>query len=192
MGSNKLLGGNLITDTDPLQMGMTASEVHAGQVGGEMVTVVAEITRPANTTAYAAKDVIAADAAVAPIALANVARKVGGSGYIVGAKLVTDQSTNVARFRVHFYRTTHVVPADNAAFTLLYANRANRLGSIDIGPLATEGTGSDAATGQNMDARIPFVADGAARQLLAVIEVLDAFTPASGQKLHLEVFVEQN
>lgn len=192
MGTSKLLGGNYITDSDPLQIGMTASEVHAGQVGGEMVTVAVEITRPANVTAYTAKDVVAADAAVAPIALSNVARKVGGSGYIVGAKLVTDQSTNVGRFRIHLYRTTHVTPADNAAFTLLYANRANRLGSIDIGPLGTEGAGSDAAVGQNLDVRLPFVADGAARQLLAVIETLDAFTPTSGQKLHLELFVEQN
>lgn len=164
-----------------------------GQVGGYMGPVAATITRPADTTAYAAKDAVA-DSTSAPTVLtfSKIARLPGSSGYIVKARLMTNQSTNTARFRLHLYHTAPTAINDNAAHTLLWANRANRVGYIDFPAAQTEGTGSDAANSQNDTVRMPFVCASASRHLYGLLETLDAFTPASGQIIYIELTADQN
>src|SRR5688572_17883793 len=81
-----------------------------------------EITRPADVTAYAAGDVVGAAASTVPITLADVARKVGGSGEIVHISLETNNVTVTnGIFTVHFFTTSFTVAADNAAFADIHA-----------------------------------------------------------------------
>lgn len=164
-----------------------------GQVGGYMVTVSATLTRPADTTAYTAKDAIA-NSTSAPTALtfSKLARLPGGSGYIVKARLITNQSTNTARFRLHLFNTSPTAINDNAAYTLLWANRAARLGTIDFVACQTEGSGSDAANSQNDTVRLPFVCAAADRNIYGLLEAIDAFTPASGQIFYIALTPDQN
>jgi hypothetical protein len=163
----------------------------AALVGGTTTTIAASFTRPADTTAYAALDVVG-PAVTANVTFTAVAREAGGSGYIVGLRLWTNQSTNVAQFKVHFYHTAPTAIADNAAFTLLWANRDKRIGSVTLPTAATEGTGSDAASASDFTLRIPYKAAAASQDIYAIVETLTIFTPASAQVFYIELAVETN
>jgi hypothetical protein len=170
-----------------------AGENHLGEVGGNEVVVSAAFARPADVAAYASKDVVS-NSTSAPIVLtfANLARVNAGSGYLVKARLESDQATNTARFRLHLYHTAPTPINDNAAFTILWANRAKRVGTIDFDALQTEGAGSDAAYSANKDVRLAFACDAASRTLYGVLETLDPFTPASGQNFFVELAADNN
>lgn len=158
-----------------------------------MATAAVTLTRPSDTTAYAALDAVS-NSTTAPSVLtfASLPRVAGGSGYITKARLMTDQSTNTARFRLHLFHTTPTAINDNAAHTLLWANRANRIGFIDFVACATEGSGSTAASSLVADARVGFVTAAGSSSIYGLLETLDAFTPASGQNIYIELTADQN
>ena len=162
-------------------------------VGGTTRTAAVTLTRPADTNAYAAKDAVS-DSTSAPTVLtfSNIARLNGGSGYITKARLMTNQSSNIARYRLHLYHTAPAAINDNSQFTLLWANRTNRVGYIDFDALNTEGTGSDAAGALNTAIRLAFVCAAASDDLIGRLETLDAFTPANAQVFYIELTAECN
>lgn len=159
--------------------------------GAGFVTAVT-YTRPSNTTAYAANDTIA-DSTSAPtvLTIADAARATGSFSYITKARIVTDQSTCTARFRLHLYSVSPTAINDNDPYTLLWSQRASYVGNIAFGACATEGTGSTAA----QDIVVPgsgnlplaFITASTDRQLYAILETIDAFTPASGQNFYIEL-----
>lgn len=160
--------------------------------GGETVQVSTEFERPNDVVAYTAEDVVGPTPA-AVLTFAGAARLVGGSGYIVGARLMTDQAANTERFRLHLYDTAPAAIADNAAFTgPLYADRATYIGYVDFPALTAEGAGATAAHGQNSDIRLAFVAPAAATSIFGVLETLTAWTPAALQDFFVELTIEQN
>ena len=146
-----------------------------------------ELTRPSDTTAYAAKDAVT-NSTTAPTVLtfSNLTKRTGSEGYIVKARLLTDQSTNTARFRLNLYKTAPTAINDNSPHTMLYTNAANRIGYIDFAAASTEGTGSTGAGALNAEIRLPFTS-GSATAIYGMLETLDAFTPASGQKFYIEL-----
>lgn len=164
--------------------------------GGTTVLVAAPLTRPSNTTPYTANGTVSDSvSATTPLVLAGMARVNGGSGYITKVSLWTNQAANTARFKVHFYTATTgtiTITADGAAYTLLWANRAYKVGSLLLPAMTTEGAGSDAARANNITDRLPFVCANGSTTLYAVLETLDAFTPTSGQLFYLSVGAEQN
>jgi len=170
---------------------LVASEAHVGEVGGTGSVVAASFTRPANVTAYASKDAVS-DATSSPnvLTFTDIARVNGGTGYIVKARLETDQSTNVARFRLHLFNTAPTAINDNAPYTLLWANRAARIGYVDFDGCQTEGTGSDCANAVNDTVRLHFKCAADSRTLYGIKETLDAFTPASGQNFYVALSAE--
>ena len=94
-----------------------ASDQSALTVGGISKVIDATLTRPNDTTAYAADDEISSSTSAPTIlTLANCARSTGGSGYIHGAVLVTSgvMATNL---EVHLYDTSSTPNNDNAAFS---------------------------------------------------------------------------
>lgn len=152
-----------------------------------------DYTRPSNTTAYTAKDAVS-DSTSAPTILtfADAVESNGGSGFIVGARLVTDNVTSMTpRLRLHLYHTAVTPHNDNAAFTSLYANRTSRIGFIDFPALQTSGSGSDASYAVNFTDVVPFVG-GSTNDIFGLLETLDAFTPASGQKFYVELQIERD
>lgn len=173
----------------------SSSESHIGEVGGNLITVSVEKTRPANATPYTALDVVNESASAGTVwTFANLARINQGSGYITKGRLVTDQKANTARFRVHLF---HTAPAavinDNAANAIIYADFTKKIGSFDLPAMTTEdATASTGATAMRDDIRIPFNLDAGTRSVIAVLETLDAFTPASGQKFYLELTADNN
>jgi hypothetical protein len=154
-----------------------------------LASATAAFTRPADTNAYAANDAVAnSTSAPAVLTFANLVRVGGQGGYITKARIWTDQSTCAARFRLHLWNVTQTPINDNAAFTLLWANRAAYVGSITFAAAATEGSGSDAAAAADATLRLPFVATGS---LVGLLETLDIFTPASGQRFFIELTADQ-
>jgi hypothetical protein len=159
-------------------------------VGGKSVQKSASFTRPADTTAYAANDAIA-DSTTAPtlLSFANCANAVGGQGYIVKTRLMTNQKTCTARFRLSFYHTAPSPVNDNAPKPMLYANKDKLIGRIDLDPCTTEDTSSDAAFSLST-ALMPYVCAAADTTIYCILTTLDAFTPASAQQFYLEITCE--
>lgn len=161
-------------------------------VGGNNTVIAATFTRPGDTTAYAAKDVVS-NSTSAPTLLSWVVGRINaGSGYIVKARLMTDLSTDVKRYRLHLYHTVPTAINDNAQFTELYANASKRIGYIDFDALATEGTGSTAASALNKDIRLFFKCAAASQKLYGILETLDAGTPGNAQNYFIELSTENN
>jgi len=162
--------------------------------GSRLVRVSGTFTRPANTTAYAANDVVSNNAtATTPLELANAVRVAAGSAYLVGLRVETNLKSITPRFRVHFFSTAAAtVAADNAAHKEVYADAAIRRGYVDLVAMSTaaDTTNSDMSRAEDYTIRRPMVA--AATSFYVVLETLDAFTPASGQSFTVIAVFDQN
>lgn len=126
--------------------------------------------------------------------LADVVLENGGSGAIVGVRLqVRNATVTNGTFRVRFYTSPIDQIADNAAFTLLDANKAKRVGYVDLTILVTEGAGSDASeVGALLAQPLPFTCEAARKDLFVQITAIGAFTPASGDTFRLEVSIKRD
>lgn len=103
--------------------------------GGINTVLSASYTRPNNTTAYAANDVI--NATVAANLEISTGMKKGSSIFITSARIRIDGHSSlpagIGNFRVAFFDTAPTAIADNAAFDVNAADKAKFLGYIDIG-----------------------------------------------------------
>lgn len=158
-------------------------------VAGKTATASVEFSRPANTTAYTALDVINGGSLMS---FAGMARIAGGAGYITKARLMTDLSTCTAAMRLHLYHTAPTVISDNSPLASLYADKASRIGYLDFDAMGTEGSGSTAASSLNANARLAFICASSNTTIFGVLSTKDAFTPASAQNFYVELTAEQN
>lgn len=160
-----------------------------------------ELTRMANTSAYAALDAISNDTAglVSPIILSftsvaspkNSNSPLPALGYITKALIATNQSACVARFRLHLFTGTLTAIVDNAPFTALYTSLSKKIGYIDFSACSTDGSGSTMATSITYTS-IPFRLPASSTTVYAFLETLDVFTPASGQKFFIQLIFDSN
>lgn len=166
------------------------------RVGLTIVERSVEITRPADTDAYAANDVISTStSAPTVLTFSNCAANDEGFGYITKARLFVDSATALLGMavRLHLYHTAPTAINDNAAFTLLYANAVNRIGFIDFPTLATGGLGSNSAAALWVDIPLLFNCARGSKDLYGIPVVLTAgAAPASGQKLKFFLGIEQH
>lgn len=132
------------------------------------------ITRPANTTAYTAGDVIA-DNTTADIVFNFNAKGI----YLMSAILrVNDASvaSGMSGFKLHFYNAATAVPlADNAPITQLTADASKYLGYIDINAPSDLGDYIYSRT-ENINIPIPIISNKTYTRL----ETVGAYTPTSG------------
>ncbi len=194
----------IVIASDHSTIGITpaATEAHLGAVGGATNVVGDETTRPTNTTPYAAGDAISAtvsDTATTVLRGLAVGRAAAAqnSGYITKIRLMTDQVACVARIRVHLYTLatpTGAVVGDNVQMTLLYLNKAIRIGHVDLPAFATStvSTNSTAAVSSDTTIRMAFRCVAGDVNIYYRLETLDIFTPANAQKFYLEATVEVN
>jgi hypothetical protein len=132
--------------------------------------------------------------------LPGIFRKLGGSGYLVKVRLMTDLVTFLDQIRIHIYSKPVAATLDHGLFTLLWANRVSRLGYIDLPVCATEGSGSDAAaaiaTPNTAASNLPLFVQNTETvpddDLWFVPEDLGTGTPASAQNFYIEFTVENN
>ncbi len=141
------------------------------------------ITRPANTTAYAAGDVVgqadtgtAANAGTGILEFTNIGE---GMVAILCAQLrvdLTAVTSGMANMRLHLYSEAPAAVLDNAAWDLSAAgDRSKYLGYIDIGTPADVGsTLFVRADGLNMATLL------VGTSIFGVLQTIGAYTPASG------------
>jgi len=153
--------------------------------------VSSEFNRPANATPYAANQTVANATSGATVLSLDIARIVGGTGWINKLRFETNAAADTSQYRVHFFHTAPTALQDGAAFTLLWANRAKRICAIDLDPMTTCGTGSDSARSQYTTPFFFHCASGDTK-IYYIIETLTARTPVSGQSFYLEVTGELN
>jgi len=122
VGSGRLVDGVMLVDStgaevDPSAPVIAASEAHIGEVGGKSAIVSANVTRPADTTAYASGDLVANNTTSTSVVPMSFAIGRGASGSALTGMLrrmrlrKTGNSITNAQFRLHLWKTNIGVQA---------------------------------------------------------------------------------
>lgn len=163
-----------IGDVDVLTLpAIPAGESHVGQVGGAVVKVAVEKTRPADTNAYTANDALNESASAGTNWTFALGRLAAGSGLIVAAHILTDDVTWVSRMELSLFDANPAVINDNAEATGLYANAALHMGRIAWPALSRHTANSTMNDAAVWNLNIPYkcVAGG---NIYGILRVLDA------------------
>lgn len=164
---------------------------HLGYVGGTTQRTFNTFSRPNNSTAYIPYDIVSSDSY---LLLTDAYLQNGGNGYLTGLRVVTNKSGLTPRLRIHLGQDTTFVDSfvDNDPMQISYTKLANRayLGYIDLPAMVSTGT-TGASYSQDNTQRVPIEGD-ANKNLYAVIETLDAFSPDANQTFSVKAFIEKN
>lgn len=175
---------------------LAAGENHLGSVGGHVARISASFTRPGDTNAYAAGDLVANNTvanSVTPMQFA-LSRATGKGGVIRRVRLRKNGvSITNANFRLHLYSTSPVQTGaagagtgDNAAWSTDQA--ATYVGSMDVScdRAFTDGAGGNGTP--NVGSEIIFTAD----TYYGLMEARGAYTPANAEVFTVLLEVIQN
>jgi hypothetical protein len=147
-----------------------------------------EITRPANTTAYTAKDAINSSTSE-PVAFEfeQMAITNGGGGMLMDIKVESDMTTIASTtLRLWFFNEApSSIISDNAAFANAYTDRDKRIFYVDVEMDAQEGS-STSIVGQASVIKEYKCAD---TSLFMQVETIEGFTPTSGGKINVTLTV---
>jgi len=158
--------------------------VVAGDTTGAVKLITATFTRPADTTAYAAGDLVANSTtagSVVAMSFANAARAAGKGGKIVGARLAKSGTglTN-ASFRLHLFTSVPgtITNGDNSALST--SGVADYIGALDVVVDRAFTDGAFGRSGAPLSGNfLEYV--GATTTLYGLLEARGAYTPASGE-----------
>jgi hypothetical protein len=152
------------------------------------------ITRANNSVSYAANTHVADDTGVF-LALANASRANGASGYFVNAMMMVAGATFNTPLRLHIFRVAPTFINDNASYTTLVGNNANRVGFIDFTSWTAGGSGSNTAmaVGQfsSGGAFLPFNTASDSRNLICILETRGAFSGTANQTFELAAWLDR-
>ena len=182
-------------DYNPLQANPNG-ELRA-VVGGYTTKVSASKTRPSDTTAYAAGDVLNESTSAGTVfTLDNCARYNAGTGVITGA-LIQDsanQSTK-AQLELWLFSVAPTSDNDNAVFTPTDSELDNLVGVISFPETyvgdATSGAGGNCVYSAGQ-VNIPFSCAAADDQLYGVVVVRNAYTPVSAEVFRVSLLISQD
>jgi len=155
-------------------------------VDGRAYRITTTITRPSNTTAYTANDVVGDTGGSAIITLSGFGPS-GGFVLIQSMSLVFSDSVvpaGMGAFRVHFYSASPTAIADNAPFDLVSGDRANYMGYVELP--TPQDLGSTLYTQIDYPGRLVKLA-AANTTCYAEIETRGAYTPVSASTVTLRV-----
>lgn len=148
-------------------------------IRGTSYSVVNSTTRPADTTAYTAGDVVGT--ATSGVRQLVGAGRPGGAIQITSCDLtiaLTDIPSGMTSFRLHLYMEPPVDILDNAAFTAAAADRTSYRGFVDLTP-AVIGSGFLYATADYIGKNLRLTSSS----LWGVLVTNGAYTPTSGEAL---------
>lgn len=155
-------------------------------VDGKAYRVTTTITRPSNTTAYTAGDVVGDTSGSAIVTLASAGPS-GGFVIIQSVSLVFSDASvpsGMGAFRLHLYSASPTAIADNAAFDLVSGERANYMGYVDIP--TPQDFGSSLYAQVDYPGRLIKLAT-ASTTLFAELETRGAYTPASASTVQVRI-----
>jgi len=166
-------------------------------VGGKAAKIQIEITRPADTTQYAANTAIAdAEPSATTHLLANMARANGGSGRIVRAAIYTDNVSWTQAVNLVIYKAAPAdgFIADKGAYDDKYADKASIVGTIQFPGFVPMGAG--AAGGIRVAVAkgeyLAYECAAGSKDLYFQIWQTGTPTPASAQKFFVVLDVEKD
>lgn len=153
----------------------------------------ANFTRPANTTAYAAGDLVANNTtagSVVPLSWANIVRTAGDCVRIERVRIEkSGTSLTNASFRLHLFEASPTVTVgDNGVFNTSGALATDKIlnyaGSL---PVTMVWSGSDGAIGMGVPLTGPAVTvtPSSGTTIYGLLEVTAAYTPASGEVFYV-------
>jgi hypothetical protein len=175
-----------VSPSSPLPVNISDSTGSSITVDGKAYRAAVTITRPSNTTAYTAGDLIGDTGGSAIITLPNIGAS-GGYVLLQSVRLLigsTSVPSGMGAFRLHLYTATPTAIADNAAFDLVSGEVANYAGYIDLP--TPQDLGSTLFTQTDYCGTAVKLAS-ASTSLFAELETRGAFTPASGTLFNLRV-----
>jgi hypothetical protein len=151
-----------------------------GQVFGAQVTASTDVTRPADTAAYAVADAIA-NSTSSPTSggftLSGMARQSGGSGILTDLLVISSAAPGTPlQLEVWIFDQAVTAINDNAAFSVSDSDIKNLVAIVPLS-LRTIGANSQAHA-QNLSIGYTCVGSANLRYLL---QARNAYTPASGE-----------
>jgi len=155
-------------------------------VDGRAYRTTATITRPSNTTAYTAGDVVGDTGGSAIISL-TAAGPSAGFVIIQSVSLVFSDSavpSGMGAFRLHLYSASPTAIADNAVFDLVSGDRAIYMGFVDL-PTPVD-FGSSLYTQTDYPGRLIKLGT-ASTTLFVELETRAAYTPVSASTVAIRV-----
>jgi hypothetical protein len=176
-----LVKGNI--DGTSLAINDTGSSL---TVDGKAYRSIVTITRPSNTTAYTAGDVVGDTGGSAIISL-TAAGPTAGFVLVQSVSLVFSDSTvpsGMGAFRIHMYSASPTAIADNATFDLVSGDRAAYMGYIDLP--APQDLGSTIYTQTDYPGRLIKLA-AASTTLFVELETRGAYTPVSASTVSIRM-----
>lgn len=138
-------------------------------------------TRPANTTAYTALDVMGATAAA--IKFSNIG-PAGGRVFVTSMFVRGDVAavpTGMSTLRYHLYNREPADIADNAAYDLVEADRSAYQGYVDVGTPSDLGS---TIFGQSDGLNHPVRLAPGCTDLWAFRQTIGGFTPAGNSEVY--------
>jgi hypothetical protein len=172
--------------TVPLGVQAVSDSGSSLTVDGKAYRSVVTITRPSNTTAYVAGDVVGDTGGSAILTLENAGPS-GGFVLLQSISLVFSDSTVISgmvAYRLHFYQTSPTAIADNALFNLVSGDRDTYMGYVDL-PAPID-LGNSLYTQADYAGRLVKLATGSTT-LYAELETRGAYTPASASTISVRV-----
>lgn len=177
----------------PLVGAVTMVGSPSERASGTSYRSVVAITRPSNTAAYTAGDVIGVADATTPAnagsAIHTLASVGPSGGYVIiqSVELAIGNSSvpsGMSGFRLHFYTASPTAVLDNAAFDLASGEVSAYAGFVDL--TAPQDLGSTLYTQIDYTGRLIKLANSST-SLFAELETRGAYTPASGTLYTLRV-----
>jgi hypothetical protein len=146
------------------------------------------VTRPDDTTAYAALDVIGT-AVTSVLTFTDALLQAGGHFILMGASLRVDVNavpSGMGSFRLHLYSAAPTAIADNAAFNLAAADRDKYYGYVEL-DTPTDIGDTLFTFKDNINMKRKLATDSTT--IYGVLQTVNAFTPSAltvkTVKLHL-------
>jgi len=154
-------------------------------IDGTAYAATVSFTRPANTTAYTAGDVIGTGASNDAIHTLSAIGSSGGSVLVQSIELVLGISavpSGMTSFRVHFYDSSPTAAADNSVFDVASGDRAKYLGYIDM-PAPVD-LGSTCFTQIDYPGKL-FKLAASSTSLFCELQTIGGFTPAANSEPYI-------
>lgn len=170
------------------------------QAGGYTEAVWANVTRPNDTSVYAAGDTVTDNTATGSatnLTFTNVARANGGTGIITRSAVVsTNNSSAPATFVLNLFTTAPATSGDNVAGAF---SDAELQGGLYVGemvfnlsrPVNPAAAGSGNRVYRCLDP-LPFKCAAGTRNLIGVLQVDGAYTPIAQERFDVGLYLEQN
>lgn len=167
-------------------------------VYGANHNISATVTRPADTNAYNAGDVVC-NSTSAPVILSFNGAQRNGKGGVIQQAILVDSANQATKpdLELWLFDTAITMDNDNAVFTPTDAELATLVGVIDFGTSYFKGGDATSGAGGNcvcdvQNLGIPFTIPGGAataNTLYGVLVARNAYTPVSGESFTIRLKV---